>query len=176
MPAPTVQVGVVTTADVNNLATYLDNTRTGILAIGVRTTNSSTTTTSTGIGVLRLDGIPIAAGHRIEMKTNSIPLHSTVVGDIVRATIYYTTDGSTPTTSSTALNDAQLSVANTTFPNTGITSGTYTPASNQTLSVLLGVSRQSGSGNSQLLGSAAFPIELTVVDLGIDTGDVGVDL
>lgn len=174
MPAPQMQTGAFTSTIFNALAEYVDAIRTGILAIGIRTTNSSTTTSE--VGVLRLDDVPITGGHRIEVKTNSITLHSSVNADVVRAIIRYTTDGSTPTTSSTALCDAQLTVNNTTFPTTSIASGTYVPASNETLSALLTVSRQSGSGNAQLLGSSSFPLELTIVDLGVDSGDVGVDI
>ena len=143
-------------------------------AIGIRTSNSSTTTTE--VGVLRIDDIPILSGHRYKIETNSITLHSTVANDVVRATLRYTTDGSTPTTSSTQLCDAQLSAVNTTFPATSIASGSYVPGSNQTLSVLLTVSRQTGSGNAQLLGSSTFPIEIYINDLGPDSGDVGVDI
>lgn len=143
-------------------------------AVGIRNSNSSTTTTE--IGVLRIDDIPILSGHRYKIETNSITLHSSVANDVVRATIRYTTDASTPTTSSTQLCDAQLSAVNTTFPATSIASGSYVPGSNQTLSVLLTVSRQTGTGNAQLLGSATFPIELYINDLGPDSGDVGVDV
>lgn len=174
MPAPQIQAGIITSTNFNALAEYIDAIRTGILAIGIRTTNSSTTTTE--VGVLRLDDVPITGGHRYEIKTNSITLHSTVNADCVRASIRYTTDGSTPTTSSTALCDAQLTVNNTTFPTTSVASGTYVPASDQVLSALLTVSRMSGTGNASLLGSATFPLEITIVDLGVDSGDVGVDV
>jgi len=143
-------------------------------AIGIRTSNSSTTTTE--VGVLRIDDIVTTAGHRYEIKVNAIALHSTVNGDVVRANIRYTTDGSTPTTASTALTDAQLTVNNTTFPTTNIASGSLVATLGQVLSVLLSVQRISGSGNAQILGSATFPIELYINDLGPDSGDVGVDI
>lgn len=175
MPAPRFSLGVVISTFLNALAQYVDDVRTGILAIGVRTTNSSTTTT-TEIGVLRVDDVPITGGHRIEVKVNAIFLHSTTTTDVVRATIRYTTDGSTPTVSSTQLCAAQISVANNSFPATNIASGTYVPSSDQTLSVLLTVIRMTGGGNVQILATSTFPAELSIVDLGIDTGDVGVDL
>lgn len=164
------------TDSVNDHQTRLETLETApvLKAIGIRTSNSSTTTTE--IGVLRIDDIPILSGHRYKIETNSITLHSSVANDVVRATIRYTTDGSTPTTSSTALCDAQLSAVNTTFPATNLASGSYVPGSNQTLSALLTVSRQSGTGNAQLLGSATFPIELYINDFGPDSGDVGTDV
>lgn len=143
-------------------------------AVGIRITNSSTTTTE--IGVLRIDDIPILSGHRYVIETNSVTMHSTVTTDCLRMNIRYTTDGSTPTTSNTALCDAQLTVNNNSFPTTSMAKGSYVPGSNQTLSVLLTIQRITGTGNAQLIGSSTFPIELYISDLGPDTGDVGVDV
>lgn len=174
MPAPTLPPGTLPSTTFNALAAYVDDTRTGIKAIGIRTSNSSTTTTE--VGVLRIDDIPITGGHRYEIKTNSIIIHSTTANDVVRAAIRYTTDGSTPSTSSTQLCVAQDAIVNTSFPPSTVASGTYVPATDETLSVLLTVSRQTGAGNVQIIGSATLPTELTIVDLGIDTADVGVDV
>jgi hypothetical protein len=175
MPAPRLAAGVVVTTWANALAQYVDDNRSGIVAIGIRTSNSSTTTTE--VGVLRVDDIPITGGHRYEIKTNSITLHSTVAADVIRATLRYTTDGSTPSTSSDQLCDAQIDgISNTTWPPTSIAAGTYVPASDETLSVILTVARKTGSGNASLLGDATFPLEILITDLGVDTGDVGTDI
>lgn len=146
----------------------------GILARGNRTTSSSTTTTE--IGVLRLDDIPIYTGRTYRIWTSPLRMDTSVANDVARAIIRITTDGSTPTTSS-----AQICAAQTILPD--IASGQsveismdYSPAADELLSVLLSVSRQSGTGNISIVGGTGIPIDLMVEDIGLDPGDTGVDI
>lgn len=172
MPAPTTGPGVLSSTTLGALAAYIDDTRTGVLARGKRTSNSSGATTE--IGVLRLDDIPISSGHLIYVCTSAIRIFSTVASDDVAAVLRYTTDGSTPTTSSTEAGRAIAKVSGASVDRGGwvAPSGSYTPAGDETLSVLLSVVRTNGTGTVNLLAN----MELFIVDLGIDPGDTGTDL
>jgi hypothetical protein len=144
----------------------------GTLPRGNRITNSSTTTTE--VGVERVDSIPIVAGRLYRICTSPLVLSSTA-NDIVRAIIRISTSGSA-TTSSTVLDFVQQPVTNTSFPGSVPLQTLYTAPSTATLSVLLSVSRQSGTGNASILGASTFKIDLWVEDIGVDQGDTGVDI
>lgn len=176
MPAPRVQTGVATSTDHNALAQYVDDSRTGILARGRRTTSSSSTTTE--VGVLRLDDIPIWGGFLYHIFTSIIPINSTVTGDTMFARIRYTTDGSTPTTSSTILPGAEMQCRenDSSWHETKIIVTHYTPVVDETLSLLLTVGRLNGTGSVQSVGSAVTVVDLRVDSNGVDPGDIGVDI
>lgn len=157
---------IIYASDVNNLG--------GILARGRRSSGSSTTTTE--IGVLRIDDVPIIAGHLIKVWTSPIYVHSTVSTDVVAARVRYTTDGSTPTTSSTDLGRIQLMINNTSFPPAVPDQIFYVPTVNETLSLLLTVARITGSGTVDLVNTATIDLDLVIEDSGPDTGDSGVDV
>lgn len=145
-----------------------------LIGFGQRLSNSSTTTTE--IGVLRLDDIPILAGHRYEISTSTLLLGTSVANDIVTARLRYTTDGSTPSTSSTLLTLAGERIEVTASGGYALVRATYAPAADETLSVLLTVGRASGTGNVGINYGSAAPIEVYVIDLGEDPGDTGVDI
>lgn len=147
--------------------------RGGIVARGNRVSNSSVSTT-TEIAVLRLDDIPIFNGRAYSIYTTSLALNSTVASDVITARIRITTDGSTPGIASTQIGLGQEEMG-AFAPAQPIIAEHY-PGAAQTLSVLLTVARLSGTGNVTILGSAQFPISLIVTDLGVDPGDIGVDL
>lgn len=176
MPAPRVRTGVFTSTDHNALAQYIDDVRTGILARGRRTTTSTATTTVQG--VLRIDDIPIIGGHVHKVWSSALGLATSVNGDSIRVDIRYTTDGSTPTTGSSVLpgSAVQQRISSTGIVESATILTTYTPASDETLSVLLCVSRVSGTGNSAIFGDTSFSIDVVVEDYGIDSGDAGVDI
>lgn len=139
-----------------------------------RTTSSSTTTTETG--VLRLDGVQVLAGHTYTIRTGSLLPVSSVANDYVGVKIRYTTDGSTATTSSTQLHGVQTRITGASGNETSKVEASYNPASDQTLSVLLSVSRVAGTGNAKIDGAATTPIELWIDHDGVDPGDTGVSL
>lgn len=147
-----------------------------IIARGRRTSNSSTSSSTTPTGVLRLDDIPLTAGRAYMVMTSSLVLHSSTANDVVRAGIYYTTDGSTPTGSSTLMDFVQEAVDITSNPPAQPIVIGYFPAGTETLSVLLAVSRQTGAGAADLLGSSTFPIDIYVIDRGEDPGSTGTSL
>jgi len=145
-----------------------------IIGRGRRLSNSSTTTTE--IGVLEVDDIPIKAGRIYKVETSSLLLTTSVANDIVVARLRMTTDGSTPSTSSTLLTQSAERVEVT--ANGGYTHvvGTYAPTVDETLSILLSVGRGAGTGNVGINFASAVPIEVWITDAGVDPGDTGVDL
>lgn len=149
-----------------------------VLGRARRTTSSSGSTSTTLVPVLRLDDIPIIGGRAYNVMTTPLLLDTSVANDVGRIAITYTTDGSTPTISSTIMPGTEYT---TVLPNPAVAQGitgntTYVPASNETLSLLLCVSRFSGTGTITILGSSSVVIEMKIVDGGVDPGDTGVDL
>jgi hypothetical protein len=176
MPAPQVGTGVYSSSHHNALAAYVDDTRTGFVARGRRETSSPTTTGE--LGVLRLDDIPILAGHIYEISTSTLTMIGSVAGSECGCKLRYTTDGSTPTTASAQLPGSTI---RQTIPASGVVAlgsivTRYTPVVDETLSVLLTVVHVSGAGNNNLSGSATDVMDLVVTVLGVDPGDTGVDI
>lgn len=146
----------------------------GILARGNRNTSSTTTTTEQG--VLRLDDIPVYAGRTYRVWTSPLFLDTSVANDVIRALVRYTTDGSTPTTSSSVLSFVQARAEDVTDQYAIPFTCDYSPSADQLLSVLLTVARRSGTGNVSIIGATSGPINLVVEDIGMDPGDTGVDI
>lgn len=145
----------------------------GVVMRAQRTTSSSTTTTE--VGVLRLDGVPIVAGRSYRIWTSPLAVHSSAANDVVRARLRVSTSG-TATTSSTQLAITQDIVPNTAHPPAPSISSRYDPTSSGTLSVLLTVGRQTGTGNVDILSGSGLEIELVVEDVGLAVSDTGVDI
>lgn len=147
-----------------------------VIARGRRTSNSTGTTTE--VGVLRIDDIAIASGRLYRVYTNEIGVDSTVATDVIRLNLRYTTDGSTPSTSSTLLTLSQGYQANAAQGEYTSVGAVYVPGSAETLSVLLTVSRAAGTGTVIATAGtgAPGPCDLYIEDLGVDPGDVGVDI
>lgn len=144
----------------------------GILRRGNRPTASSTTTTE--VGVLRIDGIPIVAGRAYPIDTGPLYLYSPVTSDVVAGRIRTSTSGAA-TTSSTVLGQPLSNVANSTstsFPESRALSQVYVATVTGTLSVLLTVGRTQGTGSV----SIQVGCDMWIADGGIDPGDTGVDV
>jgi hypothetical protein len=147
----------------------------GVIARGQRITNSSTTSGTTELGVLRVDNIPVYAGRLYRISTGPIIIDGSVANDAVRAVLRGDTTG-VATTASPQMAIAQMVVPNISLPETLEIDVPYAPAADGTLSVLLSIVRQTGTGVFQALGAATIPINLVVSGEGIDPGDTGVDL
>lgn len=143
---------------------------TGMMAWARRTTSSSTTTT-TVIGVLRIDDIPIYANRVYEVKASFVA-NSTVSTDSLRCEIRYTSDTSTPTVTSAIMAGMQIY--------TGLSSktmyATYVPAGDETLSILLCIVRDAGTGNAHYFGDGTRITDMTIMDCGPSLGNVGTNL
>jgi len=146
----------------------------GIIARHRRTTTSTTTTTE--VGVVRLDDVPVIGGRLYHIYTSTIQLASSVNNDGLAANLRFTADGSTPTTSSTVMTSFRDQQVNATTGFTGVISIIYAPASDLALSLLLTVARITGTGNAQMSGSATFPVDLVIEDIGIDPGSTGTNI
>lgn len=145
----------------------------GVLARARRETSSTTTTTE--VGVLRLDDVLVYLGRSYRVSWAALG-DSSVANDVIQANARYTTDGSTPTTSSTIMQlttDLQVNASTSVSLNGEVV---YTPTADETLSVLLSAQRTAGTGSVGLIGSATFPIQLVVEDVGPDVTDTGVDV
>lgn len=151
----------------------------GIVARGRRITSSSTTTSATGIGVLRLDGVGVTSGRGYHIYTSDITLIGTATSAVVRAFLTHTTDGSSAGTGSTVLGAGIRDI----ITNTGGGAQPIRPMSEMfyagatgSLSVLLIVALASGTGTASLFGSGTSPIDLVIADEGIDPGNTGVSI
>jgi hypothetical protein len=140
-----------------------------IIARAARSTDSSTTTTE--IGVLRLDSIPIVSGVNYKIVSSPMYLLSTT-GDIVNIRFRGNTAGAA-TTGSTQLGQAFQTITNSVQPTSAILKILYPSATTGSLSVLLSVGRASGSGNAKVFGSSEFWVEVGSI---ADPGDTGVDI
>lgn len=148
-----------------------------VIARGRRTTNSATTTSE--VGVLRLDDVPLVGGRLYWIGTNAVALDTGNTADSARCNLRYTTDGSTPTTSSTALAMGQAKPVDAAVAETVSVSAFYIPASDETFSVLLTVQRATGTTAAVgLTGGTGqpSPIDLFIQDCGVDPGDTGTDI
>ncbi len=154
--------------------------RAGVIARGYRITSSSGTTTD--VGVLRLDDIPIFEGrlYRAQMATSCI-FNSAVANDLIEGRFYYSLTGPA-TTASTLF--GTLSIETRTASGAQYTDGTCaflpspvaTGAGSATMSVLFSILRTAGTGTINISASASYPIHMIVEDMGPDPGDTGVDV
>lgn len=144
-----------------------------VIARGRRVTNS--TAAATEQSVLRLDNVSVLAGRVYWIGTGPLGLDTTVAADIGAATLRVQA-GATATTASTRLASATGAMVNASFAESCDCGGFYVPAGDEVLSILLTTSRSNGTGNISLAASATAPIDLFVVDMGVDPGDTGVDL
>lgn len=144
-----------------------------------RITDSSTSTGTTRIPVLRLDDVPIYAGRLYVIRTGVLQVDGATANDVGLAELMYTTDGSTPTITSSILvgGSAQVIQPNAASNADAIIATTYTPAADETLSLLLTFRHDVGTGAMGLKADAGGRIiEFGVYDSGEDPGDTGVDL
>lgn len=143
-----------------------------------RVIDSNTANSTTDVAVLELPDVPLTAGRIYEILSSTLRIDCSIANDVGMARIRYTTDGSTPGVTSTVLpgGQAQGVLANTSFPEDKVIATRYVPASNETMSLLLCVSRQTGTGVITILADGANRvIELTIRDCGVSPGDIGID-
>lgn len=158
-------------------ADKLNSLETALIARHRRTTSSTTTTATTAgtaQGVCRLDDIAIKSGrlYRVTVKGG---IFGTNTGR-VRSLLTYTTDGSTPSGSSTVLKDIAIGTLSPSVVVPYENVGFYTPGSDLAFSVLLSVYITAGTGSSGTYADANWPTELLIEDCGADTGSVGTNI
>lgn len=144
-----------------------------------RITNSTASTSTTLIPVLRLDDITCKGGRLLRIETAPLYLDTSVANDAARVTLTYTLDGSTPTIASTPLPGGfvQAVLANVALGETPTIVTTLTPPADGQLSLLVCVSRLTGSGSVVIQADGTSSrCQVAVYDASVDPGDTGVDL
>lgn len=150
-----------------------------VIAYGIRTTASPGATT-TELGVIRLDNIPVIIGRRYRIWTSPLNMSSTVANDLMNAHIRYNSVASpgagspaiTTSTQLTGLVEGSFSAGGS--QRTQGLNVSFAPGATGTLSVLLSVSRDLGTGTVSINGAPIYPIELVVEDMGVDPGNTGI--
>lgn len=149
--------------------------RGNVIGYAERETTSSGST-GTEIGVLRLSGIPLKADYMYRITSSSLVLDSTVNGDDVaaryRATFNNTDAAVTDTLFGGVLAKTTASAGQAVHTITRY----YVPTAAQTLSVLLTVIRAAGTGTCTLTFATGFPIDIVVEELGLTVANTGVSI
>lgn len=132
-----------------------------VLARGNRSTSKTGVTTETAF--FRFDDVSVLSGHAIAVTLSGVSLRpaSNDASQIGAIRIRYTTDGSTPTTSSTELTVLRFPCPTSSNAPFVSLEGTYYPPSDQTFSVLFTLSREAGGVNQEAVaatGSMQFKI------------------
>jgi hypothetical protein len=145
----------------------------GIVKYGWRTTTSTNTAnSSTAVGVFRVDGISLLSGRAYSIRCPTLHITSTVTTDNTRVEVRYSTSG-TATTASAVMPGLQ---AFQLFGSTVTLETIYQPGSNQTVSLLLCIARDTGSGTVSLFGDATRLYQVIVEDLGLAVTNGGTNL
>lgn len=148
------------------------------IARAARNTNSTGTTSTTAIPVLRLDSIAIKAGrsYRITWKAAFDTGLST---DTLRGHIRFTVTGTAAVAGSALMPGSAGEVHTTTAasPASGMVECNYTPISDGRLSILLCVLHGTGTNTGIMQADGTnFVTEMFVDDMGDDPGNTGVNL
>lgn len=157
--------------------------RIGVLARGYRITSSGTTTTE--VGVIRLDNIAIFEGrlYRVSLATSTI-FNSTVANDLMEGRFYYSITGTAVlgvnlfgviSLESRTAGGVQYTDAVSAFLPSPV-AATPDGSGTATLSVAFALARTAGTGTINVPASVTYPIHMIVEDIGPDPGDTGVDL
>jgi hypothetical protein len=151
------------------------SSRLGVIARGLRTTSSTTTTTE--VGVLRLDNIPVFPGrlYRV-LLASSVLWNSTAANDLVEGRLYWSLTGAA------AIGTNQfgvLSIETRTAGGQQYTDavGAYLPSpatAAGTMSVLFSIARTGGAGTVGTVSTATYPVHMVVEDMGPDPGNTGI--
>lgn len=147
----------------------------GLIAYGSRVTNTGTTTT-TELPVLSLSDVHVKAGVAYHIYSSAFIFDSSVLGDTVRATLRFTTDGTAPTITSTPLTASELTVTGGGNQARTSLSKIYLPTTDQVLNILMTVVRTAGTGNVDLQHVNGADIDIGVEAVGVAPADTGVAL
>ena len=156
----------------------------GVIARAQRTSNSSASSSTTPVGVLRVAGSVVngrlyRVGAPLLMWAANAALSALHLGVAI---LNFTTDGSNPTPSASANLLAQTHTPlaaglPTVTPVHGACTIPYRATFTGTLSIALSIYRGAGTATSLLLvTSAAYPIDLLIEDCGVDPGASGASL
>lgn len=150
----------------------------GVLQRGNRITPGTTTTTAMQ-GFHQSGGMNLTLGRLYEINFGTVNPQSTVATDAVDIQVRFTTNNTTPTTSSPVMPGSEFfcrpTAANSSETNT--LKFTYTPTgANEVLFMLLCYNRIAGTGNVNMFASASSRYEQFVKDIGLDPGVTGFNI
>lgn len=156
----------------------------GVIAHGERNTDSNTSASTTFVGVLRLDDVPLKAGRMYEIRTGNLRINASTTGNSATVAVAFRTGGGNavvgdPSVSGGEWQGAIDGGASVIYKAASVVA-TIVPGSDATYSFLLTFRRYSGSGTlkmeSTTAGGVGAYIRLYVVDLGPAPSDTGVDI
>lgn len=146
-----------------------------IVKRGRRTTSTGNVTT-TETGVLRIDNIPVLAGRWYQISTGPLNMDGSVDNDIGKVQIRASQSGAA-TTASTLIGYMRQTIDSAAQSNVVNLNAWYLAPSDGTLSVILTLIRQTGTGNIIIFCSTSGDIlDMVVQFAGNDPGDTGVVL
>lgn len=160
-------------------ATQLNLAVQKIVKRGRRVSDSTTTTGTTDIPVMRIDAITTVTGYLYGVSVSNLALDVATSADEVRARIRYTTDGTAAVVGSTLLPGASMTLrqADAAVPEQKPMFTTYTSVAGESLSLLLCVSKVAGASAGGILADGLENImEVLVWNLGFDPGNNAVIL
>lgn len=129
-----------------------------LIAYSERTTTSSGSTSSAPVGVRRCDNIALRPGVRYRFSSGTLHPTSTVTSDVMRLEYRYNTSGVASTASAVLPGSRNFE----TWGNTSKIETFYTPAVSETVSILLCIARETGTGTVTLLRDAERYIQMYV--------------
>lgn len=159
-------------------AAGLNNAVRKAVARANRVSNSTASASTTEVGVLRLDDIPLLGGHSYRIAW-SLNFDVTTNADSMRALLRYTNDSSTPSTASTILpgSGGEAELTDNAIAEHLQVDTSYTPASNELFSCLLTIRHNQGTSVSIAQADASvFHTQIWIDDMGDDPGDTGTDI
>lgn len=163
-------------------ATLLNSKLRKRIARAKRITNSTVSTSTTYIPVLRLDNVPLQAGRNYSVTWKGHFQVATAT-DVLSAGLFHATDGTVATTSKSFLPGSTGNVDFAVVQQTPVVTVVvdYSPPVDQYLSLLLAFAHLSGgsggtSNSFMVANNAGFTTEIYVDDMGDDPGDTGTDL
>lgn len=162
--------------DLDGRTLALENGAQMVIARGRRITNTANFTT-TEIGVLRIDNVPVQSGKIYRISTSGLNMDASVAGDVATARFrvaYGATPGTIANTSSPQVGQVRFAQDNITQSNIAPGQSFYVATADGYISVLLSAARVAGTGNFVFWCSTAEILDMTVEYGGDDPGDTGV--
>lgn len=149
-----------------------------VLKRGRRSTSTGNVTT-TEVGFLRVDNVPVLAGKIYQINATNLNIDSSVDNDVGRVAMrvkYAATTGSAAGIADTMISYLRNTIDNNTQSNVNGFQGFYIATADGYISVLLSLIRQAGTGNLIFFGGSSDICDLVIQFGGTDPGDTGVVL
>jgi hypothetical protein len=145
-----------------------------VIARAQRLTSGTATTATTAATAQKLCELDVSliAGRLYRICVVDFGIFSTAAAN-AQLQITYTTDGSTPSVTSTILTTGQVTTPAGSIVISGSLSGLYSPGSNLTFKALVSYWCNTGATTVNIFANTSWPFDLVVEDLGVDPGVSG---